>query len=251
MTNTTAATDALRGIKPPVEISSGLEWLWWTLGGLAAAIGLVIDNAIVVVENIVLHRDGGESRTHAVRKALNEITTPLIGSTITPVVVFLPLVVVSGVTGSFFRALAITMTAALLTSLVLALTWTPGLSLLLLGERRNGEEPEGYHASRLLSFAIRIHRRLLDWSLAKPLWLGGICLLLVVGTWAGYQALGSNLLPEMDEGGFILDYTMPAGSSLSETNRVLAHVENILQQHHLILLLFYCLYAKPCFHHIL
>ncbi|HEY1210324.1 MAG TPA: efflux RND transporter permease subunit, partial [Terracidiphilus sp.] len=113
-----------------------------TLGGLAAAIGLVIDDAIVVVENIVLHRDAGEHRAEAVRKALGEITTPLIGSTITPVVVFLPLVVVSGVTGSFFRALAITMTAALLTSLVLALTWTPGLSLVLLGRRREDAE---YH----------------------------------------------------------------------------------------------------------
>ena len=76
-----------------------------------------------------MHRDAGEPRASAVRKALKEITTPLIGSTITPVVVFLPLVSVSGVTGSFFRALAITMTAALLTSLALALTWTPGPEL--------------------------------------------------------------------------------------------------------------------------
>ena len=92
-----------------------------TLGGLAAAIGLVIDDAIVVVENIVFHRDcRAVARLDAVRSALHEITVPLIGSTITPVVVFLPLVAVTGVTGSFFRALAITMTVALLTSLVLA-----------------------------------------------------------------------------------------------------------------------------------
>ncbi len=103
-----------------------------TLGGLAAAIGLVIDDAIVVVENIVLHRDAGEGRVDAVRKALHEISVPLIGSTITPVVVFLPLIAVTGVTGSFFRALAITMTVSLLTSLLLAVTWTPGLALSLL-----------------------------------------------------------------------------------------------------------------------
>ena len=88
-----------------------------TLGGLAAAIGLVIDDAIVVVENIVLHRDAGETRVEAVRKALHEISRPLIGSTVTPVVVFLPLIAVTGVTGSFFRALAITMAVSLLTSL--------------------------------------------------------------------------------------------------------------------------------------
>jgi multidrug efflux pump subunit AcrB len=76
---------------------------------------------------------------------------------------------------------------------------------------------------------LEFHKRALDWALAKPLWVGGACLLLVIGTWGGYQALGSDLLPEMDEGGFILDYIMPAGSSLSETNRVLQHVERILR----------------------
>ncbi len=227
----------IAGLVIPVTVAVTVLVLWtigesfnlMTLGGLAAAIGLVIDDAIVVVENIVLHRDSGEGRSEAVRKALHEITTPLIGSTITPVVVFLPLVSVTGVTGSFFRALAITMAAALLTSLALALTWTPGLSLVLLGERRGGAAEHDHKEGRLMGPVIRTHRRLLDWSLAKPLWLGAACLLLVAGTWAGYQALGSDLLPEMDEGGFILDYIMPAGSSLSETNRVLEHVERILR----------------------
>jgi len=228
----------IAGLVIPVTIAMTVLVLWMigqsfnlmTLGGLAAAIGLVIDDAIVVVENIVLHRDSGEHRAEAVRNALKEITTPLIGSTITPVVVFLPLVSVSGVTGSFFRALAVTMTAALLTSLVLALTWTPGLSLVMLGERRDDDTRQNRHAGRLMGSVIGIHRRVLDWALAKPLWLAGACLLLVVGTWAGYQALGSDLLPEMDEGGFILDYIMPAGSSLTETNRVLEHVERILRE---------------------
>ncbi len=224
------------GLVIPVTVAVTVLVLWligqsfnlMTLGGLAAAIGLVIDDAIVVVENIVLHRDSGEGRVNAVRKALGEITTPLIGSTITPVVVFLPLVAVSGVTGTFFRALAITMTAALLTSLALALTWTPGLSLTLLREHKGEATSSHQTAGGFLSRVLRVHRRVLDWSLAKPLWLGGACLLLVVATWAGYQALGSDLLPEMDEGGFILDYIMPAGSSLAETNRVLEHVYRIL-----------------------
>ena len=107
----------IAGLVIPVTVAATVLVLWligqsfnlMTLGGLAAAIGLVIDDAIVVVENIVLHRDSGENRVDAVRKALHEIARPLVGSTITPVVVFLPLVVVTGVTGSFFRALAITM----------------------------------------------------------------------------------------------------------------------------------------------
>src|SRR4029079_14692606 len=98
-----------------------------TLGGLAAAVGLVIDDAIVVVENIVLHRDAGQSRLQAIHNALHEITVPLIGSTVTPIVVFLPLISITGVTGTFFRALAVTMGVSLLTSLALALTWTPSL----------------------------------------------------------------------------------------------------------------------------
>jgi len=76
-----------------------------TLGGLAAAVGLVIDDAIVVLENIVLHRDAGQSRFEAIRSALSELTVPLIGSTITPIVVFLPLISTTGVTGTFFARL--------------------------------------------------------------------------------------------------------------------------------------------------
>ncbi|MGB7197834.1 MAG: efflux RND transporter permease subunit, partial [Acidobacteriaceae bacterium] len=99
-----------------------------TLGGLAAAVGLVIDDAIVVVENVVLHRDAGQGRMQAVQSALSELKVPLVGSTLTPVVIFLPLILISGVTGTFFRALAITMGSALISSLFLALTWTPTLS---------------------------------------------------------------------------------------------------------------------------
>src|SRR6266480_545926 len=99
-----------------------------TMGGVAASIGLVIDDAIVVVENIYTHINRGESRREAVRSAISEITVPIIGSTITPVVVFLPLTLLTGVTGVFFRSLALTMAVALLTSLVLALSFTPVLA---------------------------------------------------------------------------------------------------------------------------
>jgi len=230
----------IAGLVIPVTVAVTFVALWligesfnlMTLGGLAAAIGLVIDDAIVVVENIVLHRDAGERRVEAVRKALKEISTPLVFSTITPVVVFLPLVSVSGVTGIFFRALAVTMTAALLTSLALALTWTPGLSFVLLKEHNpehaNNHSRE-HHAGRLMTRVLEMHRKVLDWALEKPLWIGGISALLVLGTWGGYKLLGTDLLPSMDEGGFILDYIMPAGSSLAETNRVLEHVERILE----------------------
>ena len=216
-----------------------------TLGGLAAAVGLVIDDAIVVVENIVLHRDAGQSRAQAIRSALREITVPLIGSTVTPIVVFLPLVSVTGVTGTFFRALAITMAVSLLTSLALALTWTPNLSLYFIGRARSeatdSHESDTESISRLLAVEdahlgsrfqkiVRLHERWLRRALANPRWLIGLSLGLVVVSYVCYRFSGSDLLPEMDEGGFVLDYIMPAGSSLAETNRVISHIEQILHE---------------------
>ena len=206
-----------------------------TLGGLAAAVGLVIDDAIVVVENIVLHRDSGQNRADAIRSALREILTPLIGSTITPIVVFLPLISITGVTGTFFRALAMTVGTALLTSLALALTWTPTLSHYLL-KRKGGAHAETADAhghvstsgfmGRVTSFYVSALRLVL----ARPLVLALGCVVLVGASYACYTQLGSDLLPEMDEGGFILDYLMPAGSSLADTNDVLLGVEEILKK---------------------
>lgn len=229
----------IAGLVIPVTVAATVLVLWligeslnlMTLGGLAAAIGLVIDDAIVVVENIVMHRDSGQGRINSVKLALKEITIPLIGSTITPVVVFLPLIAVTGVTGSFFRALATTMTVALLSSLLLAVSFTPGLALLLLKEIRGAETSKRSHEpGNILGRVMQWHHRALDLALARPLALVGVCAILVVGTLFAYRSLGSDLLPEMDEGGFILDYIMPAGSSLQSTGDVLARVEDILHK---------------------
>jgi CzcA family heavy metal efflux pump len=196
-----------------------------TLGGLAAAVGLVIDDAIVVVENIVMHRDSGQSREDSIRLALREIRVPLVGSTLTPIVVFLPLIAITGVNGVFFRALAVTVGAALLTSLALALTWTPTLSHIFLKRRapRGVKEHEGF-SPRLM----RPYERVLRMTLEHK-WVLGLFVVALVGvSYLCFMSIGSDLLPAMDEGGFIVDYIMPAGASLAETNRVITHVEKIL-----------------------
>jgi multidrug efflux pump subunit AcrB len=205
-----------------------------TLGGLAAAVGLVIDDAIVVVENIVLHRDSGQTRAEAIRSALREIRIPLVGSTITPIVVFLPLITITGVTGTFFRALAITVGTALLTSLALALTWTPTLSHYLLrkkpSEGSTATDLHGQDATTgLMGRLTNLYGRALRATLSYPVLLILASVALIAGSYFCYNALGSDLLPEMDEGGFILDYLMPAGSSLGDTNQVLLGVEKILK----------------------
>jgi CzcA family heavy metal efflux pump len=215
-----------------------------TLGGLAAAVGLVIDDAIVVVENIVLHRDAGQGRLQAIHSALQEITVPLVGSTVTPIVVFLPLISITGVTGTFFRALAVTMGISLFTSLILALTWTPNLSQYFIGKKDSekegaGSQPEEESITRLLAAEeaslgtfflklVNFHESWLRRALRKPVWLAGISLVLVIASYVCYRTSGSDLMPEMDEGGFTIDYLTPAGTSLAETDRMVTHIEKIL-----------------------
>jgi multidrug efflux pump subunit AcrB len=199
-----------------------------TLGGLAAAVGLVIDDKIVVVENIVLHRDKGEGPLQATASALKELTVPLIGSTLTPIVVFLPLITITGVTGSFFGALAIAMSVALLTSLVLALVWTSNLSTRLVRRHQHGiheEEP----TTGLFARIIALYERAIRQSLHHPLALATLGVVLIAASFFSYRALGSDMLPAFDEGGFILDYVMPPGTSLQETDRVLGRVDAILR----------------------
>ena len=220
-----------------------------TLGGLAAAVGLVIDDAIVVLENIVLHRDAGEDRFRAIQSALREMTVPLIGSTITPIVVFLPLISITGVTGSFFRALAITMTVSLLTSLLLALTLTPTLSQYLVRRKStaDGTQPpaldtsqspdaaallsaEEAHLSGFFGRVVRFYERVMERLLARPLVLAVSSVAIIALAYGSYRLLETDLLPEMDEGGFILDYYTPPGSSLAESERILQRIEHILRE---------------------
>ncbi|HLK61859.1 MAG TPA: efflux RND transporter permease subunit, partial [Bryobacteraceae bacterium] len=199
-----------------------------TLGGLAAAVGLVIDDAIVVVENIVMHRDSGQSRAEAIRSAIREIRVPLVGSTITPIVVFLPLIGITGITGVFFRALAVTVGVALLTSLALALTWTPTLSHYILRSRGRHEGDSQSSHDTVPPWLMRPYERVLRFTLEHKLVLALFSVLLIAGSYVCYQHTGSDLLPAMDEGGFIVDYVTPPGSSLAETNRIISHLERIL-----------------------
>jgi hydrophobe/amphiphile efflux-1 (HAE1) family protein len=228
---------------------AGLNFDLMTLGGVAAAIGLLIDDAIVVVENIYTHMARGLSRLEAVQNAVSEITVPIIGSTITPVVVFLPLTLLTGVTGVFFRSLALTMSVALLTSLVLALAFTPVLAERFVRAKRRDwvkasdsdearsdrelladEHEEEVEQGRILGAVVRRY----EWVLSRALdhrWLVLLVMAVVLaGSYLLYRSLGSEFLPEFDESAFVLDYWAPAGSSLEETDRMLRHVEDLVMK---------------------
>src|SRR5947207_2393554 len=211
-----------------------------TLGGMAAAIGLVIDDAIDVVENIYTHMNRGQTRREAVQSAVSEITAPIIGSTVTPVVVFLPLTILTGVTGVFFRSLALTMSVALLTSLVLALGFTPVLAEKFVRPKRRAAAAPPEHEPTPIeleeeaesgSFLRAIVSRY-EWVLSRSLDNRWIVIVIIVGVLLGsyvlYRVLGSEFLPEFDESAFVLDYWAPAGASLAETNRMLQDVEEKL-----------------------
>jgi len=206
---------------------AGLSFNLMTLGGIAAAIGLVIDDAIVVVEAIHTRMASGGARKDAVSEAIASIFRPLVGSTLTPVVVFLPLTLLSDITGVFFRALALTMVVSLLTSLVLAVTLTPSLAAWLIRspEKHEHDEEGGFLLRRL----VRLYEGAVSTALAHRFITLGLCFLTLAGGAALYLRLDSDFLPPMDEGGFVIDYYTPPGTSLSETNRQLLQAETVLR----------------------
>lgn len=209
---------------------AGLTFNLMTLGGIAAAIGLVIDDAIVVVEAIHTKRTAGLGRMEAIQEGIGEIFRPLVGSTLTPVVVFTPLAFLQGITGVFFRALALTMVVSLLTSLLLAISLTPSLAAWLIRSRKAEEpQPQAEQGGFLLRRVIHIYEVAVRAAL-RYRWLTlGVCgLILVLGVFI-YKNLESEFLPPMDEGGFVIDYFSPPGTSLAETNRQLLEAEKILR----------------------
>jgi CzcA family heavy metal efflux pump len=204
----------------------GMSFNIMTLGGMAAAVGLIIDDAIVMIEHIV--RRLQEAKVHTdgqVMQAAHEFTPPLAGSSASTLVIFLPLAFLSGVTGAFFKALSITMAAGLLISFFITWLAVPLLADRLLSEKDAGHEKTGRFGTWLNDGYATLLRQLLR----RPvLILLGVAPLLIVG-WFAFRAAGSGFMPAMDEGGFILDYRSAPGTALSETDRLLRQVEAIIR----------------------
>ncbi len=201
-----------------------------TLGAMAIAIGLVIDDAVVITENIARHLRLTSDRTRAIRDAVQELIWPVTTSTLTTVVVFLPLGLLQGVVGQFFAALATTLTVAVLVSLVLALTIIPLLAEQFVTAHEVEPTPRGPLAraqatmdslgpryESALTSVLRHTRRIVVAALA----------LVIVG-WGLWQLVQTGFLPEMDEGAFVLDYFTPGGTALNETDREVGIAERIL-----------------------
>ncbi|HEY5042266.1 MAG TPA: efflux RND transporter permease subunit [Verrucomicrobiae bacterium] len=207
---------------------AGMSFDMMTLGGIAASIGLIIDNAIVVVEAMCHRIAAGRPRLEGIHEAMGEILTALIGSTLTPVVVFLPLAYLNGMAGVFFRALGLTMVVALLVSLALALTLTPSLAAWFIrGRTKSGAT--GEEAGFVLRPVLRIYEAAVRWAL-RHAWLTLLaCGLILVASIFIFRQLETGFLPDFDEGGFVMDFNAAPGTSLAEASRVLDQVETSIR----------------------
>ncbi len=198
-----------------------------TLGGMAAAVGLIIDDAIVMVEHIVRRARGsaeGDSRSRVLRAA-SEFTNPLAGSSAATIIIFTPLAFLSGVTGAFFKALSLTMAASLIISFFVAWLAVPILCASLLRTDSKIDRPG--------SFTQRVHevyRENMQRLLRRPRFVFLFLIPLLLLGFLAFKNVPSGFMPVMDEGGFILDYISPPGTSLAETDRLLRQVETILQE---------------------
>lgn len=205
----------------------GLSFNMMTLGGMAAGVGLVVDDAVVMLEHIVRRMQEGIARAPAqILASAAEMGRPLLGSTTATIIVFLPLAFVSGVTGGFFKALAITMVAMLGISLLYARFAIPLLAAHWLTDR---DSEVATRAGGLMGHIHRNYERAADRALARP----GL-FVAVIGTgmallgWLAWSNVPSGFMPKMDEGGFILDYKAQSGAALSDTDRLLRQVEQII-----------------------
>lgn len=199
-----------------------------TLGGIAAAVGLLIDDVIVMVEHIA-RRAGGEgpgSQTgaDAVLPAAREFLRPLTGSSLATLIVFLPLSFLAGVTGAFSRALSLTMGSALLISYLMTAFVVPVLARRMVDFTR-WRDPGASGGSWL----GRRHTGSLDVLLRRPWLLAVILLPLLALGWFSSMRVQTGFMPRVDEGGFVMDFYTPPGTSLAETGRVMAQVDTLLR----------------------
>lgn len=199
-----------------------------TLGGMAAAVGLIVDDTVVMLEHIMRRlTESAQSGYNAVLDGAMEMARPLWGSSLATLVVFLPLAFLGGIAGGFFKALALTMAASLAISFIVAMLVVPLLADALLS-RKSAEKLEtvGPVMSRLRHHYGRFMARLLG----HPLWALPVIFIFMALGYLAYANLGSGFMPKMDEGGFILDYKSPPGTSLTETDRILRQVEAIIEK---------------------
>lgn len=205
-----------------------------SLGGLALGVGMMVDNSIVILENIYRHREKGLDRIEAAKFGAKEVAMAITASTLTTVMVFLPVVFVQGIAGQIFKQMALTITFSLTASLLVALTLNPMLSSRLLkvaGDDCQDEKKEGFFQkifNRTDQWYKAIdagYRKLLHWSLNHRWLVVVIVVCLVVGSLATLPLIGAEFIPATDQGYISVQVSLPYGTKLEETEKVISQLE--------------------------
>lgn len=200
-----------------------------TLGGLAIAVGLLVDAAIIMTENIVhrmtVHRNEGTRKEHALTAAI-EVGRPIAFATLIVIAVFLPLFAMSGIEGRMYRPLAAAVIAAMGGSLVLALTVVPVVSGFFLKPRKEGKHEDVWFIRRLKI----VYAPILDACMRRPKTVMLASLLLTVPTIVAGLYVGSDFMPKMDEGAFLIQTILPPEASLDQVDRVNHKMEDALRE---------------------
>ncbi|BCY14166.1 efflux RND transporter permease subunit [Actinoplanes sp. L3-i22] len=224
----------------PLSLLIALIVLWWrdyslnilTLGGLTIAVGRVVDDSIVVLENIKRHLGYGEDRRHAVLTAVREVATAVTSSTLTTVAVFLPIAFVSGLVGELFGAFSITVTVAMLASLLVSLTVVPALAYWFLKSPVVTEDGEAYRerveAQERQGLLPRLYLPVITWSVRRRKTVLTGAVLLLIGTVAMAGALKTSFIGDSGSDSVRVSQTLPAGTDLATTDKAAQQVESVL-----------------------
>ncbi len=235
-------TTLIIGVTIPISVIAtfGLMYFYgFTLntvsfGGLALGVGILVDNSIVVLENIFRHRQGGEGKEEAARKGTDEVATAITASTLTTIVVFLPVVFMTGVSGVMFQQLAWVVSFSLFSSLLVALTLIPLLSSRVIRVREPNKESWSYRfihgTATLLDRLDESYGRGIAWALRHRLVIVTSTVLVFAGTFFLVQFIGFELQPETDEGEVRVNLQLPTGSRLEATDEVARQAVEVVRR---------------------
>ncbi len=198
-----------------------------TLGGMALGVGMLVDNAVVVIENIFRHLEEGRGRKEAAIVGAQEVGMAITASTLTTISVFLPMALAGGIAGRLARPLAVTITLALLASLFVAVTIVPMLSSIFF-KIKSRENKTKKRTFRLFSKIRDAYAYLLRWSLGHRLIVISTTILLLVISLSAIPLIGTEFMPKGDFPILALKAELPVGTSLEETNMIIKRVENTI-----------------------
>ncbi len=198
-----------------------------TLGGLALGIGMLVDNAIVVIENMFRHLQEGKDSDSAARDGASEVGMAITASTITTIIVFLPLVFAEGITGRLMRGLALSITFSLVSSLFVALAIVPMVASLLFKKRGSAVTAQKQIGAQF-SKGREVYRKILEKVLFNRRWIIPAVFIVFIAALSLIPFMGTEFMPSQDRDMILLKVKMPVGTSLEETDRVVGMVEDIM-----------------------